>query len=172
MDQQQAKRDLLAWMPGKPPEQWHAIAMSYNWGVGAEVPRWIIQQPQCERATASLLFWCINLQDFLAYKDRKEAVAKCYEIDVFDCASEIVERWNRDFYKAQTLYHYVDEEMVAGYREEEELYRSRGLPWTVREDLGQSVMGDITTTDPQWLRSNTPPELRRMIEGLGVGLSY
>lgn len=146
--------------------------MAYNWDVGVEVPRWIIQQPQCERATASLLFWCISVQDFLAYKDREEAAAKCYEIDVFDCAMEIVERWNANQYTAQTLFHFVEEEMVATYREKEDSYRERGLPWRIRDDLGQSVMGDITTTDPKWRRSNTPPELRRMIEGLGVGLSY
>jgi hypothetical protein len=42
------------------PEELHAVMLKYNWDDGFEMPMAVLDHPECERATASLIF--INAQ--------------------------------------------------------------------------------------------------------------
>lgn len=39
------------------PDDWHYIAHIHNWGDELDVLYWIVSQPECDKATARLLFW-------------------------------------------------------------------------------------------------------------------
>lgn len=48
---------MLEWLAAHGPDDWHAVARSWNWDRGYAPLLWILEQPDCDRATATLLFW-------------------------------------------------------------------------------------------------------------------
>jgi hypothetical protein len=48
---------VLAWLAEHGPDDWHAVARSWNWDRGVAPLLWCLDQPDCDRATAALLFW-------------------------------------------------------------------------------------------------------------------
>lgn len=47
----------IAWLRAASPDDWHRVALDYNWDEGVETLYWIVQQPDCDRATALDIFW-------------------------------------------------------------------------------------------------------------------
>lgn len=47
----------IAWLQGVSPEEWHRVALDFNWGNRLDALYWIVQQPECDRATALTIFW-------------------------------------------------------------------------------------------------------------------
>lgn len=47
----------IAWLKTATPDDWHRVALDYNWDEGVETLYWIVQQPDCDRATALDIFW-------------------------------------------------------------------------------------------------------------------
>jgi hypothetical protein len=47
----------IAWLKTASPDDWHRVALDYNWDEGVETLYWIVQQPDCDRATALDIFW-------------------------------------------------------------------------------------------------------------------
>jgi hypothetical protein len=39
------------------PDDWHRYADDHNWDLQLDGLYWIVSQPQCDRATATLIFW-------------------------------------------------------------------------------------------------------------------
>jgi len=48
---------VIEWMSKKGPAEWHGVAEGWNWDEGEEPLLWIVEQPQCDRATALTIFW-------------------------------------------------------------------------------------------------------------------
>ena len=49
--------EIIAWLPWASPDEWHRVAFGWNWGFGSDILRWITRQPECDKATALLIFW-------------------------------------------------------------------------------------------------------------------
>ena len=47
----------VAFLAARSPDDWHRYADMYNWDVRLEPLYWIVSQPECDRATATMLFW-------------------------------------------------------------------------------------------------------------------
>jgi hypothetical protein len=43
---------LLVWLEAHGPDEWHQVAIDWNWDAGVEILAWIAAQPGCDRATA------------------------------------------------------------------------------------------------------------------------
>ena len=48
---------LIRYLLQSGPEDWHQIALHWNWDQGNAPLWWIIQQSTCDRGTALLLYW-------------------------------------------------------------------------------------------------------------------
>ena len=49
--------EFAEWLISGDPDRWHAAAMRWNWDSGLTPMYWIIEQPQCDAATALEIFY-------------------------------------------------------------------------------------------------------------------
>ena len=48
---------VIEWMSTKGAVEWHGVAVNWNWDNGVEPLLWIVDQPDCDKATALTVFW-------------------------------------------------------------------------------------------------------------------
>lgn len=65
--------ELIDWMGDKSPDERHQVAVLYNWDHGDAPLLWILGQPDCDRATAFMLFWLSAPSSCLNYATEAEA---------------------------------------------------------------------------------------------------
>jgi Domain of unknown function (DUF4274) len=88
------------------PEKWHCFAAQWNdWNAGVEYLDWIVRQPDCERATAQLIFWKGNPDHYIPEKgsESDDHEARERASDVFRMLKVIAENWTSGFYKSNRL---------------------------------------------------------------------
>jgi hypothetical protein len=74
------------------PDGWHRIALYGNWDfIEPEVWRWIVTQPDCDRATALAVFWKAQPDYYVAFADRGSVPS--VNRDGFDLITLIRNRW-------------------------------------------------------------------------------
>ena len=87
------------------PEKWHCFARQWNMDDGLEFFDWIVRQPDCERATAQLIFWrCVPfyyLPDEGKEPDATEERRRAS--DEFKLLKVIADNWTRGFYTESRL---------------------------------------------------------------------
>lgn len=66
MDPAEATR-LSDWLAANGPDQWHDLVCHWNYDFGLHPIAWIVQQPDCDRATAHRVFF--DLSDWLLLWD-------------------------------------------------------------------------------------------------------
>lgn len=47
----------IGWLATASPDEWHRVALDFNWGEPLYVLNWIVHQPNCDIATALTIFW-------------------------------------------------------------------------------------------------------------------
>jgi len=47
----------VAWLEEADPDDWHRVALDFNWSNTPYVLDWIVRQPDCDAATALTIFW-------------------------------------------------------------------------------------------------------------------
>lgn len=50
-------RALAAWLRQANPDDWHQMAESWNWDYGFGPLLWIVRQPECDLATAAMIYY-------------------------------------------------------------------------------------------------------------------
>ncbi|HYV12132.1 MAG TPA: DUF4274 domain-containing protein [Pyrinomonadaceae bacterium] len=48
---------VIDWMSNKGAPEWHGVAVNWNWDNGVEPLLWIVDQLDCDKATALTVFW-------------------------------------------------------------------------------------------------------------------
>lgn len=76
------------------PEDWHRVADMHNWDEPLEPLHWIVSQPNCDKATARLVFW------------KGEPTAYDFE----DCDEEM----EADSYSVEPMLAYIVRRFAAG----------------------------------------------------------
>jgi uncharacterized protein DUF4274 len=56
-DEQRRLGANIAWLEKAGPDDWHRVALDFNWGEPLYVLDWIVRQPDCDVATALTIFW-------------------------------------------------------------------------------------------------------------------
>jgi hypothetical protein len=93
----------MAFLQNSPPDDWHRYAFYHNWNERLDGLYWIVSQPQCDRATAILIFW------------KGEPTGYDYE--------EEEERMGDDVYAVAPMLRYISERFnTAGYPRAEIAY--------------------------------------------------
>ena len=49
--------DNIAWLKAAGPDDWHRVALDFNWGQYPYLMDWIVRQDDCDLATALTIFW-------------------------------------------------------------------------------------------------------------------
>ncbi len=84
------------------PDGWHRLALYANWDFTDEaVWRWIISQPDCDRATALAIFWKASPEYYLEFRDR--AAVPTEDRQGYDLLTSIRDRWVAGGYKRSEL---------------------------------------------------------------------
>ena len=47
----------ISWLKDASPEDWHRVMLDFNWDNRTDSLFWIVQQPECDKATALTIFW-------------------------------------------------------------------------------------------------------------------
>jgi hypothetical protein len=94
--QKENKQLILDWLSANGPDEWHVLADRFNWDSGHDVLGVISEQPECDRATAQLIFMRTDPSYYLSSQDAYARGQKpgC----AFQLALDIVDRWKRAFY--------------------------------------------------------------------------
>ncbi len=74
----------------KSAEELHFLAKIYNWDFDLNVLRKIIQSPNCDKATALMIFWRACPEDILEFSNEEEAG---YESESYNLIQEIIEKY-------------------------------------------------------------------------------
>jgi hypothetical protein len=88
-------------------EELHFIAKEYNWDDGSIVLEWIVNHPQCDEATAKLIFWRGSPEFHQEYETEEEVPIWCK--DGFRLLKQIISNFESGFYKKSELYYNVKE---------------------------------------------------------------
>jgi hypothetical protein len=93
-------RQRLAFLadPSTPALELHCFADHWNWGGGVEAMMTIAKHPNCDAATALLLFWRADPEYYLQFSSRDDVPD--YNRDGFDLTRLIEERFLRGEYSS------------------------------------------------------------------------
>jgi hypothetical protein len=80
------------------PDDWHCVAETWNWDAGEDPLWWIVTRPDCDRATALMVFWKSGPHHYLG-RDRWENV----HADDYDLYHTIRARWAAGCYTRSEL---------------------------------------------------------------------
>lgn len=136
---------LLKWLETHGPDDWHQVAIDWNWDAGTEILEWIAAQPQCDRATAQDMAINSDITYHLRYPDRAALMADApYNVEGFDLVLPIIERWNTGFYTRSEIASYEPKRL----RQEQQRYRAaeaerkgHPLPWQLDDSIFQPLEG-------------------------------
>lgn len=96
---------LMDWLKQATPDQWHKVADGWNWGSGEAPLRWIIEQPDCDKATAQLIFWRGEPSYYWGIASDLAGLqaARASSLDVYTMLTRIVEKWRAGEYSRAEL---------------------------------------------------------------------
>jgi Domain of unknown function (DUF4274) len=100
-EQMSQKRVTFLATASTPALELHCFADHWNWGGGVEAMRQVAEHPNCDAATALLLFWRADPEYYLQFSSRDEVPD--YNRDGFDLTQLIEVRFLRGEYSSSGL---------------------------------------------------------------------
>lgn len=85
------------------PDELHYLASVVNWDIHIPILDWVVKQPICSEATALMIFWRAQPQDFTVYKWNEVKIKE--NIAVFHLIKTIIINYKNGFY-LKTDIHY------------------------------------------------------------------
>jgi Domain of unknown function (DUF4274) len=170
-----AGQRMIAWLTQRGPDDWHFVASKLNWDCSMDVIRWILDQRQCDKATAATMFWASAPDYYLAFPNRAaldaDPIARV-NIGGFDFTARLVERWNSGFYSRSSIaYTPEPPDAYALYQGVAAKYAAGGLPWIVNADIGDARRGTDVLSDSEYRRRYSN-ELARLLFALGTDIPH
>ena len=151
---------LISWMSGQPPSVWHEVALGYNWDANAALELgWIIDQADCDLATALVVFLRGESTDFmwrLSLDDLPE-----YQLETFKMLDRIGKRIERGGY--HTRNYGVPEYEIECFTSILSLRRQkeRWMRWNLPDDMFTSLKNHPTNAP---YRFHDGEVLRRVVQ--------
>lgn len=96
---------IIDFLKKNDPKERQLLAMSWNFDGPKEILRWIIDQPDTDKGTILLLYWCMGPGFFKEnYADRKECEEKdSWDLEDYDLIDTIEKNYVSGFYKTQVF---------------------------------------------------------------------
>lgn len=140
------------WIMAQGPDAWHKYAIGFNWDFGADVARWIVDQPGCDKGTAIFLYYAAQPGYYARFESLEAARADFVDDEAFELMPAIAANWARGLYRDYRYYpgrylaHVLGNEMPVNA--EDRLALARAVPWDVPEDLARAgAEGEIIDWD-------------------------
>jgi hypothetical protein len=89
----------------------HYVAYNHNWDSGVEVLQWIAESNLCSEATALMIFWRAQPEEYIEYSWNAKKFPKYVEVEVFNLIRTIVENFKKGFYKNTDISYDPKEDM-------------------------------------------------------------
>jgi hypothetical protein len=127
------------------PDDWHRFVLNWNWDFGIEPLLWVVQQRNCDVATALYAFYWTHPGQLL--KERTETAE--YALDEFDLVYEIRRRFLDEFYTRSSLAFdgaLAFREQVYAEGADDEAVR-RAIPEAMRVVIPGRVLPDLPAID-------------------------
>jgi hypothetical protein len=169
---------MIAWLQQRSPDVWHVIAGHLNWDFAGDVIEWIVSRPQCDLATAALVFWKAQPDYWLKFPN-DEAVPD-FQVDAFNFCKDLAGRANSGFYTRRELeFVSLDDTCLIGgvdyflasqaaslqRRFQEE--RAGSFPWEFPASLMPPVRGRAPIVSPEE-NPKTGTGIRNLLADLGT----
>jgi len=139
------EQTLVAWLKTHSPDDWHQVAIDWNWDAGLDVLAWIAAQPECDRATAQHLILNGGADYFVRFADRDALMKQApYNVEPFDLLLPVITRWNAGCYHRSEIASSDPGELARkehDYRLAEAECDGRPLPWKLDERAFQPLAG-------------------------------
>jgi hypothetical protein len=87
-------RAMIGWLADKDPDVWFATTPLLNWDNAVPVLKWIVSQPQCDKANAAAIFWSADP----GYYAGRLAAGEKPSGDGWSLIQTIIKNWNSGFY--------------------------------------------------------------------------
>jgi len=101
MDPAEAGR-LAAWLDANGPDQWHELVRRWNFDFGIHPLAWIVQQPDCDRATAQEIFF--HLCGWLSLWDSARKAGRHFTTnDEVRLLDYVIARWQAEGFQRSEL---------------------------------------------------------------------
>lgn len=151
------------WLAKKSPEVWHELVMSWGeWDGDLSAVEWILQQPNCDRATAIVAFGAAEAAEWTEFPDRAAVIEKFGQssaVRCFDLCAMIIRLWKSGHYKTSTFAYPgldpIHKKMEADVEPDK-------LPWVVPLDMFEDSVG----AQRDYL--GTARKIQKELEGLGL----
>ncbi|MCY1132354.1 DUF4274 domain-containing protein [Bacteroides fragilis] len=85
------------------PDELHYLANVVNWDIHIPILDWIVKQAICSEATALMIFWQAQPQDFTVYKWNATRINE--DIAVFQLIKVIITNYTNGFYLKTDLHY-------------------------------------------------------------------
>ncbi len=168
---------MISWLQQRSPDAWHVVAGKLNWDCSHDVLEWIVSQPQCDLATAALLFWMGEPDGWLKYPN-VDAVPRIH-LDNFNLIRKLAEGANSGFYTRRELVFAGDSNNMIGgvdyflkFQAErlERCFRegvAGSFPWEFPTLLVPPIPGRVPNVSPEE-HPNTGKRIQELLAGLGT----
>lgn len=162
---------LVDWLTARGPDEWHQVAIDWNWDAGVDVLAWIAARPDCDRATAQSLIVNGGADFYLRFPDRATLEAEHpYNLEAFDLLVPIIARWNNEGFARSEIASYEPqllEPQRLRHRAAEVAQGEKPLPFR----LDDSVFDVLTGREFKYRYvEGWPPEVEAELQARG--LSY
>lgn len=84
-------------------EELHSVAYNHNWDSGVEVLQWIAESKLCSEATALMIFWGAQPEEYTEFNWNSKKLPQYTKIEVFDLIRTIMENFKKGFYKKTNI---------------------------------------------------------------------
>lgn len=139
------ERTLVDWLKAHGPDDWHQVAIDWNWDAGVAVMAWIAAQPDCDRATAQDIIVKGGADYYLRFADRADLMAReAVNIEAFDLLVPIIARWNAGGYVCSQIASYEPQclgDQERRHREAEAANAGRPQPFVLDASVFQPLAG-------------------------------
>lgn len=151
---------LTSWMAGQPPSVWHEVALGYNWGSNAALELgWIVDQPDCDLATALVVFLRGAPDDFMCRQSLDNFPED--QLEIFRMLDRIAKRIESGGYRTRS--YGVPQYETECFTTHLSLWRRQDLwmRWALSEDLFTSLKNNPTNAP---YRFHDGEVLRRVVQ--------
>lgn len=94
-------RSLSGWVKNQDPDVWFVTLDHLNWDNSVPLLKWIVRQPQCDKALAARIFWLADPAFFACRIASGEGVPSWSES--WPLIETILQNWRRGFYQRSEL---------------------------------------------------------------------
>lgn len=154
---------VIDWLRVRQPDDWHRLALGWNWDHGLTPMQWIVTQTECDKATALHVFWLSAPDTVIECPD--EATARKKHVgEEWPVLRDIVDRWSAGRYKrSEIAYDDGTQWDKADWKDLEKEVGLANLPFRVPDGMFSKIAGRVIHADPNVI-DGLPPEVHNALK--------